>query len=65
MRLTPWLIFSLLVLAAILTLFAYAWNATTARSEALGTLAGYLVGAWAAIATFRKFSSGKNPWRFS
>jgi hypothetical protein len=64
-KVTPWLILSLFVLGAVLTLFALAWNANAAQSEALGGLAGKLAGGWLGVALGRKIFSRKNPWRFS
>ena len=63
MKVTPWLILSFFVLGASLTLLALTWNATAAQSEALGGLAGKLVGGWLGVAIVRKVFLGKRFWR--
>jgi len=65
MKVTLWLILSLFVIGAVLTLFALAWNANAAQSEALGGLAGKLAGGWLGVAIGRRLFFGKNPWRLS
>jgi len=62
-KVTPWLILSLFVLGAVLTLLALTWNANEAQSEFLGGLAGKLAGGWLGVAIARKVFFGKRFWR--
>jgi len=62
-KVTPWLILSLFVLGAVLTLLALTWNANDAQDEFLGALAGKLAGGWLGVAIARKVIFKKRFWR--